>query len=148
MDDSDRPGRVREPVDHSPRGVADEPSQQAGHDDGHEELGCDRAQAEPEGAVVRRERDDRAGPAEVGERVHHRGDDVQGEEDERHHGHVAVQPGGEEGGPPRSLEAQRRQHPEDHDRGQQNERHGAGRPRRVPEQLVGHGLGTTGDRDA
>jgi hypothetical protein len=72
----------------------------------------------------------------MGERIHHRGDDVKGEKDESQQADVAVKTGRQEPRPARTLHAERRQDPEHHDDAQQDERDDARAARRVPEEGV------------
>src|SRR5256886_14438576 len=138
MEDTDRPCRVRQPMDRPPGAVAKEPAHQAGDDDRQQQLERDDAQARPYGGVIREERNQRRRPAEVCERVDDRGHDVEAEEHQRHQREVVVQSRGEEPGPVGAPHAQRGKDPEHPDAAQQDEGDGARAARRVPEEGVGH----------
>jgi hypothetical protein len=107
-------------VDGAPGRLPDQSAEEAGHHDRGQQLEGDRAKSEPERPVVGRERHHRREPAQVRERIDHRGDYVQGEEDQGHQRQVAVQGGGEKPWPPGALEAKRRKHAEDDDRAEQD----------------------------
>src|SRR5207237_1014983 len=81
----------------------------------------DHAEAEPEGAVVGGKWDQGCAPPEVGEGVDDRGEDVQGEEDERHQGEVAMQARREEARPAPGLHTQGGQDAEDDDCAEQDD---------------------------
>src|SRR6266850_2109272 len=138
VDDRDGPGRVGEPVHHPPRRMADEAAREAGHHDGEQQLEGDRAEAKPEGPVVRGKGHHGCQPPEVREWIDDRGDDVKAEKDERHQGQVSVKAGREETRPSGALDAKRGQDAEHDDRGQQDKGDGAGAARRVPEERVVH----------
>ena len=102
VDQRHRPAGVRRPVDGPPGPVADPASQQAGDDQGDQQVGRHRAETEPEGAVGRAERDDGVEPADRREAVDDRRGDVDAEEHDRQQREVPVQTGRDEPGPARA----------------------------------------------
>ena len=90
---------------------------QAGADDGQDEVQRNRAQSQPDRSVARCERNDRR-QTERGVGIHDGHDDVDGQEDEAEQRDRFVQLGGEETGPTRTLPADRGQDAQTDDGGQ------------------------------
>ena len=99
VDHGDRPRRPRREMHGAPHAVAEMSSQEAGDDDGEEQVEGDGAEPEPHGAVRRAERDDGVEPADWGEAVDDRGGDVHGEGGDGEERQVAVESEGDESGP-------------------------------------------------
>ncbi len=138
MDQGDRPGGVREPVQRPPGAVSDAFAQKAGDQDREHQVQGDRAEAEPEGFVGGDERDDRVEDGDVDVAVDHRHRDVHGQERGRGEREAAVQGDRAEAGQAGEAGAQaNRDAEQDHDR-EQDEADGPGGAVGVPEDLGAH----------
>ncbi len=91
VDQGDRPAAVGGEVDGAPRAVGQPVAQQAGDDDGEDQVERDRAEPEPQRAIAGDERHERVDDADAHERVGHRGGDVHGDEHDGEERRVAVQ---------------------------------------------------------
>ena len=129
----DRPARVGEPVQTAPRAVAEPPADEARDRQRDQQVGGDGAEAEPQRAIVRLERDDRVDDRDGRERVEQRRADVDGEQRDRQQRHGPVHRRDREAGRAARSPGPDLADPEHDARRQQHQRHRTGAARRVPE---------------
>ena len=137
VDDRHRPERVRQHVHAAPGALGETVPQHRGDDDGDEDVEGERAEADPERLVARREGQDRRDEVDRHVRLGDRGRDVRDEEDARCPSEsqrcsaMTIVADSPRGAPPAG-----RDEAEHDDDGEQHDADDAGGARDVPEQLV------------
>ena len=127
------PARVGEPVHAAPCPVAEATADEARDHEREQDVGRERAQAEPQRSVRRAERDERRADPDGRERVEEDGRDVDGEQREREQRQGPVGGGDRVARRSGRSPAAQLADPQDEARGEQHERHRARAAARVPE---------------
>ena len=139
VDQRDRPAQVASPVHQAPGPQADPYPEQAGDQHREQQVERHRAQAQPDPAVRRGERDHGGDHADRGVRVSDGGHHVQPGEGHGEQRHVPVQRDRDEPGPGRPGEPDRREDAEHHAGREQDQRGQPGGTGGVPQRARGGG---------
>ena len=132
MQDGDRPARVGKPVGRAPRLVAEPAPHQARDHERDQQIERKRAEAHPQRAIRRGERDHRVGQLDRSEPIEHAGDDVHDEQHDHQQGNVAVQAVDREPRPARRRIPDSSNHAQHDARREQHHRHRPGGAGQIP----------------